>query len=121
MGHGAEIVDFTDRESRLGRYPGGLLHLLNLEPARAAELAREFANAQPFRHVVIDDFLAPDFCKRLMAEFPAFEAKYARNEYGEIGGKAAVPDIARLGPAYRQFDELMRDRAFLELTGKIAG
>jgi hypothetical protein len=99
-----------------------LLHLLNSTvTARAAELARDFASAQPFRHVVIDDFLPPDFCQRLIAEFPPFDAKYARNEYGEIGGKAAVPDLVRLGPSYKQFDALMSDRGFLDLTGRIAG
>lgn len=89
--------------------------------AHADEFARHFAAAQPFRHAVIDDFLDPGFCRSLIAEFPAFNEKYALNEYGEIGGKAAVPDITRLGPAYKRFDALMRDRAFLELMGRIAG
>ena len=99
-----------------------MLHLLNpTVTARSSELAHDFASAQPFRNIVIDDFLAPDFCGRLIAEFPSFDTKYARNEHGEIGGKAAVPDIARLGPAYRDFDALMRDRMFLELMGRVAG
>lgn len=99
-----------------------MLHLLNTGvPPRVAELARDFASAQPFRHVVIDDFLSTDFCAKLIAEFPPFDTKYARNEHGEIGGKAAVPHIAQLGPAYRDFDLLMRDRSFLDLMGRIAG
>ena len=35
--------------------------------------------------------------------------------------KAAIPGIASLGPAYKQFDALMRDRAFLQFMGRIAG
>lgn len=85
------------------------------------ELARAFATAEPFRHVVIDDFLAADFCTKLSAEFPPFSAKHALDEHGEVGGKAAIPNIAELGPAYRRFDALMSDSAFLGLMGQIAG
>jgi hypothetical protein len=34
---------------------------------RVDELAREFASAQPFRHVVMEPFLVPAFCGQLMA------------------------------------------------------
>jgi 2-oxoglutarate-Fe(II)-dependent oxygenase superfamily protein len=88
---------------------------------RAEELSREFAGGQPFRHVVIDPFLDPAFCNRLIAEFPAFDAERARNEMGGVGRKAVFPDLARLGPAYAQFDRLMSDRAFLKLAGRITG
>lgn len=70
---------------------------------------------------MIDEFLDPGFCSRLIGEFPAFDKKHAINEHGEIGGKSVVPDIARLGPAYAQFDALMRDRMLLKLMGRIAG
>jgi Rps23 Pro-64 3,4-dihydroxylase Tpa1-like proline 4-hydroxylase len=90
-------------------------------PARAAELAHQFATARPFRHVVIDNFLDAGFCQKLIDEFPAFDTRYALNEHGEIGGKAAISDITKLGPAYRQFDALMKDSAFLQLMNQIAG
>ena len=88
--------------------------------SRASEWAQCFAAAQPFRHAIIDGFLTADFCEKLIGEFPAFDKQYAINEHGEIGRKAAVPDIASLGPAYQKFDALMRDRPFLDLMGKIA-
>jgi Rps23 Pro-64 3,4-dihydroxylase Tpa1-like proline 4-hydroxylase len=89
--------------------------------SHAADLARQFSAAQPFRHVVIDQFLDPQFCQELIAEFPPFEAGDARNESGELGGKSVVCDIARLGPAYRRFDRLMRDGEFLSAIGRITG
>ena len=88
---------------------------------RLEELRGQFRAGQPFRHVVIEGFLEPGLCKRLIAEFPAFEARYAKNERGEPGGKAVIPGIARLSPAYTQFDRLMRDRQFLSLIGSITG
>lgn len=83
------------------------------------DLRRQFAGARPFRHVVIEPFLEPGCCQNLIAEFPAFEARRARNELGETGRKAVVPEIARVGPAYAGFDRLMRDRAFLGLLSRL--
>jgi 2-oxoglutarate-Fe(II)-dependent oxygenase superfamily protein len=97
-----------------------VLHLLSPEiSTRVGELSDQFLNAYPFRHVVMDNFLEPVFCQRLIAEFPAFDKSRALNEMGEVGRKAAISDIASLGPAYREFDALMRERSFLAVMEKI--
>lgn len=88
-------------------------------PDRLEDLRRQFAASRPFRHVVIEPFLEPGCCQTLVAEFPAFEARYARNELGEAGRKAVVADLARIGPAYAGFDRLMRDRGFLNLMSRL--
>jgi Rps23 Pro-64 3,4-dihydroxylase Tpa1-like proline 4-hydroxylase len=87
--------------------------------ARAEEARAKFADAQPFRYVVIDDFFEADFCRELMAEFPTFDASRAKNEHGETGRKAVFTDLARLGAAYQRFDRLMRDTEFLGLISRI--
>jgi len=89
--------------------------------SRAADLARQFSTAQPFRHVTIEQFLDPPFCQELIAEFPSFAAGDAHNERGELGGKSVIADIARLGSAYSRFDKLMRDGEFLSWIGQITG
>jgi len=89
--------------------------------ARADALAREFAAAAPFRHVVIDPFLDPPFLEDLMREFPPFDPRQALNETGEVAGKAVVSNLSGIGPAYARFDRLMRDPEFLELTARITG
>ena len=71
--------------------------------------------------MAIEPFVAPVLLSALQAQFPKFEERYARNERGQTGGKAVVPEIARLGSAYGQFDRLMRDREFLALIGRITG
>jgi len=82
-------------------------------------LRNEFSAARPFRHVVIDGFLDPALCSGLMDEFPAFDTRNARNEMGEVGRKAVVPGIRRIGRAYAEFDRLMRSREFLEWLGTV--
>src|SRR5579862_3805090 len=88
---------------------------------RVDDLRAQFGSAQPFRHVVVEPFLDPAFCRELVAEFPAFAAGASVNERGEAGRKAVIPDLAKLGGAYARFDRLMRDRQFLELVGRITG
>ena len=85
------------------------------------ELSGRFASAKPFRHIVIDDFLDPQFCHLLMKEFPAFDSDRAVNERGEAGRKAVISEPARLGAAFAQFDQMIRGPEFLELMSRITG
>ena len=88
---------------------------------RTQDIRRAFEDAKPFRHVVIDQFLNPEFCRELMAEFPTFDLSHAVNERGETGRKAVVPNIARLGGAYTRFDQMIRGREFLDLMSQLTG
>jgi hypothetical protein len=48
---------------------------------RDADRHREgFLHAQPFKHLVIENFFEPSFAERLEAEFPLFNADVARTE-----------------------------------------
>ena len=84
-----------------------------------AGLRDQFARAQPFRHVVIDQFLNQDFCRQLITDFPVFDTAKARNEMGKVGGKAVVPEIGAISPAYHDFDRLMQSREFLAWMGEV--
>lgn len=93
-----------------------------IEPGVRASTARlrdEFGRAQPFRHVVVDGFLDRSFCERLMADFPAFDRGKALDETGKVGLKAVVTEIARISPAYAEFDRLMRSADLLRWIGEI--
>jgi len=72
---------------------------------RVEALRGEFQSAKPFRHLVIDEFLTPELCRQLMAGFPPFDTNKARNELGEVGGKAVFTNLPRLGPAYARLDK----------------
>jgi hypothetical protein len=88
---------------------------------RTEALARQFRDAKPFRHVVIDEFLAPDFVQRLIREFPEFDPAGAVNEAGQRGRKSTRADMEALGGAYAEFDQLMRAPGFLHWLGKVCG
>jgi 2OG-Fe(II) oxygenase superfamily len=89
--------------------------------AHQDDFAARFRTRDPFRHIVIDDFLADDYCSELLAGFPPFERGNARNEAGELGNKSSVEQIRNLGAAFAVLDDLVQSRAFLDLIGRITG
>ena len=89
--------------------------------ANVPSLAQQFQRAEPFRHVVIDDFLEPGLAERLLAEFPPFDPGRAKNEAGEPGGKSVHERIRGLGPSYARLDDGIKRRDFLELVSRITG
>lgn len=89
--------------------------------ANQDELARQFREAEPFQHVVIPDFLQPELCERLLADFPGFEERHALNEMGQVGGKATRPDVRDISDSYRALDAYIQTDGFLALVSKITG
>jgi hypothetical protein len=89
--------------------------------SNATQYAEAFARREPFRHVVIDDFLSADFAAQLLAAFPPFERGNARNEAGELGGKSTIERIRKLGAPYAALDDLIRTPEFLDLIARITG
>lgn len=89
--------------------------------AAANYLQKQFSEARPFRHVVIDHFFDTAFCQRLLAEFPAFDKRAAMNENGEVGGKATQEKMHNLGASFRRLDEVVQGAEFRELIGEITG
>jgi hypothetical protein len=99
-------------------------------PARAISAAvvgnargyrNEFLNAQPFQHVVIDNFFEAAFAELLLAEFPRFDPKLARNETGRTERKAVRTDIGNISPAYQRLYAMISGPEFLELISGISG
>lgn len=88
--------------------------------AAADELRRDFREAKPFPHVVIDGFLESGLCRRLVESFPAYDSERFRNEWGELG-KAWREDVSILGEAYATLDRGLRSPEFLELLARISG
>lgn len=87
----------------------------------AGESASRFQNADPFRYVVIEDFLDPALCQQLLEDFPRFEDRYALNEMGEVGGKAVRMGVRDLSDAYRALDSYIQTPEFLAYVSTVTG
>ena len=83
--------------------------------------ASAFRNAEPFRHVVIEDFLERSACERMLHDFPGFEQRYALNEMGEVGGKAVRMNVREISDAYRELDRYLQTREFLDYVSTVTG
>lgn len=89
--------------------------------SEAKQLTQQFAEARPFRYVVIENFFDAAFAQALLAEFPAFERGNRIGDDGREGGKSTVERIKALGPAFHALDATIQTPGFLGLIGKICG
>jgi 2-oxoglutarate-Fe(II)-dependent oxygenase superfamily protein len=80
-----------------------------------------FLHAEPFKHVVVENFFEPSFARRLLEEFPRFDTKLAMNEHGGIGGKAVNTKIREISPAYKELYEAISSQPFLDLISRLSG
>lgn len=87
----------------------------------ALDIQHGFQSALPFRHALIKDFLQPEVCESLLADFPAFDPAKARNELGEIGGKAVFEKVSGISPRYKKFYEYINSKEFLDRMSELTG
>jgi hypothetical protein len=87
----------------------------------AAEIRARFQEATPFRHVAIENFLEPEACEKLLADFPTFDRTRALNELGEVGRKAVVERVFNVSPFYGQFYGYINSADFLRQVSKLTG
>jgi hypothetical protein len=80
----------------------------------AAAIGDRFSSNAPFPHVVLDDFLAPDYADELLFGFPSFDRGYAVGDDGKTGDKSTVSRIRALGDAYARLDDLVQSPDFLQ-------
>lgn len=89
--------------------------------AQALEIQHQFQQALPFRHVAIENFLEPEACENLLKDFPAFDPEKARNEMGDIGGKAVFEKVSGISPFYASFYRYINSQEFLDRMSDLTG
>lgn len=82
---------------------------------------KQFEEGQPFKYVVIDNFLVPEIAHILLKEFPKFDADKAINEVGKIGGKAVNENLAEISLNYKILAEHVNSQNFLNIISQITG
>ena len=87
----------------------------------AAEYRKNFLNAKPFRHVVIDNFFEADTLSKLVKEFPSFGTnKGLVGDYGGKSKKGGRSDVRNFGPTFIKWDNMAKSKEFLDLVGHIS-
>src|SRR5207302_6288212 len=89
--------------------------------AQAPAFRESFQTARPFKHVCIDDFFTQGAAEASLRDFPPFDREYARNEFGEYGGKAVVSSIQGIGPFYSQLYDYLMSPGFLAAMSALTG
>ena len=88
--------------------------------ARAGELSREWNSKEPFRYVVIDDFLPGELAEEILAAYP-------QPDTGEWDGttyihqKKKLTQTSGFAPPIERFFSLTADGEFRRLVGEICG
>lgn len=88
-------------------------------------MQEKFALAYPFPHLCIDNFLENNFAERLLKDFPS-EAddnykKFCVEDGGKVGTNYANSQVETFPDLFKQLDQIMRSREFLEFLSSITG
>jgi len=84
-------------------------------------IADRFANASPFKHVLIPELFAPDVLKEVLQHFPRPDEEKMRNEFGVPNRKFVRHDVRDIGPIFRAIDDLIQTAEWSQLMGGITG
>ncbi len=98
--------------------------MVELDYRRLDALARdqkgEFARAEPFAHVVIDDFLPQADAENVLAEFAVTESGW--NHYHHYNEKKlALTDLSQMGPHTQRVFDALQDERFVAFLGELTG
>ncbi|MAG31871.1 MAG: hypothetical protein CL908_13365 [Deltaproteobacteria bacterium] len=96
-----------------------------IRPLNIEEEARRFESGKPFRHIVVDDFLRPEFAREVCRAYPAYEDARASserefkaaNEYHKI----QIVDSSIFPEPVRLLSEALQSRELLETLTEITG
>ena len=84
-------------------------------------LQAQFSTANPFKHVLIKNFLEEKFLEQISANFPQPNPPEMVSEFGDKSLKHAVENIRDLGGIFKQWDDLLRSDEFIHLLEYVTG
>jgi hypothetical protein len=65
--------------------------------ARIPDFAKQFPEAKPFRHILIDNFLDPSAAERMLGDFPSLsDPSKPVNVFGDPNPRNAVDQVAQI-------------------------
>lgn len=95
-----------------------------IRPLDIEELRRQFDEAEPFRHLCIDDFLEPAFALEVAAAYPSFESALAGGHafnYVNERKKVQVTDSSKFPAPVERLHEAISSQEFRDQLSRITG
>ncbi|HOY47953.1 MAG TPA: 2OG-Fe(II) oxygenase [Flavobacteriales bacterium] len=90
------------------------------EPSNLQALRNQFDAGKPFRHLVIDNFLDPEFANTLYENFPGFDLM-SRNYHGLNEHKSEGSGFENFHPAFNQLRAELNKPEFYKTLSTITG
>jgi hypothetical protein len=84
-------------------------------------LHADYQSADPYPHIVIDDFLKPEAAKAALAEFPPLDPERWNNYIHVNERKFSHTDPATWGPTLQRVLEELNSPRFVQLVGNLLG
>ena len=84
-------------------------------------LQKSYQSAQPYPHIVFDDFLEPGAADAAMAEFPPLDPEQWTNYLHVNERKFSNTDPTTWGPTLRQILDELNSPRFVRLVGQLLG
>ena len=89
--------------------------------AKAAELKKDWATANPYPHIVIDNFFPPEVLDAVIAEYPEPEDVEWEQFDAPTEVKLAISDTAQLGSATRHLFDELNGQVFVKFLESVTG
>jgi Rps23 Pro-64 3,4-dihydroxylase Tpa1-like proline 4-hydroxylase len=89
--------------------------------ANIEQLRDQYQTAQPFPHIVIDDFLEPEAARAAMAEFPPLDQERWNNYIHVNERKFSNTDPSDWGPTLQRILETLNSPRFVDFVGTLLG
>jgi Rps23 Pro-64 3,4-dihydroxylase Tpa1-like proline 4-hydroxylase len=97
-----------------------LINSRHTEAEKIKSLNEQFRNADPYPHVVLDQFLEPEVAKELAASFPSIEA--LKTHWKSINEKKSESsDFSNFAPVFAQVRQTLASPEFCEWVSKVTG
>jgi len=89
--------------------------------ANSQQLRKQYQSAEPYPHIVIDEFLEPEAARSAMTEFPPLDEQQWNNYIHFNERKFSNTDPATWGPTLQSTLKTLNSQRFVDFVGELLG